>query len=86
MRVAVPADQHYAVAPLDDRIRGRAGDARVIGPVDGDDEKAAFATPFDFGEKAYLAPYDPPLDGFLDQWLHLIKENGTFATIYAKWF
>jgi cyclohexadienyl dehydratase len=42
--------------------------------------------PFDFGEKAYLAPYDPPLDGFLDQWLHLIKENGTFATIYAKWF
>jgi cyclohexadienyl dehydratase len=42
--------------------------------------------PFDFGEKAYLAPYDPPLDGFLDQWLHLIKENGTFATIYGKWF
>jgi cyclohexadienyl dehydratase len=42
--------------------------------------------PFDFGEKAYLAPYDPPFDGFLDQWLHLIKENGAFAAIYAKWF
>jgi cyclohexadienyl dehydratase len=42
--------------------------------------------PFDFGEKAYLAPYDPPFDGFLDQWLHLIKENGAFAAIYSKWF
>jgi cyclohexadienyl dehydratase len=42
--------------------------------------------PFDFGEKAYWAPYDPPLDGFLDQWLHLIRENGTYAAIYDKWF
>jgi cyclohexadienyl dehydratase len=42
--------------------------------------------PFDFGEKAYWAPYDPPLDGFLNQWLHLIRENGTYAAIYAKWF
>jgi cyclohexadienyl dehydratase len=42
--------------------------------------------PFDFGEKAYWAPYDLALDGFLDQWLHLIKENGTYAAIYAKWF
>jgi cyclohexadienyl dehydratase len=42
--------------------------------------------PFDFGEKAYWAPYDPALDGFLDQWLHLIRENGVFAAIYAKWF
>jgi cyclohexadienyl dehydratase len=42
--------------------------------------------PFDFGEKAYWAPYDPPLDGFLDQWLHRVREDGTYATIYAKWF
>ncbi|MDE3175740.1 MAG: transporter substrate-binding domain-containing protein [Pseudomonadota bacterium] len=42
--------------------------------------------PFDFGEKAYWAPYDPPLDGFLDQWLHQIRETGAFAAIYAKWF
>lgn len=42
--------------------------------------------PFDFGEKAYWAPYDPPLDGFLDQWLHMIREDGTYAAIYAKWF
>jgi cyclohexadienyl dehydratase len=42
--------------------------------------------PFDFSEKAYWAPYDPALDGFLDQWLHMVKENGVFAAIYAKWF
>jgi cyclohexadienyl dehydratase len=42
--------------------------------------------PFDFSEKAYWAPYDPAFDGFLDQWLHLIKENGTYAAIYARWF
>jgi cyclohexadienyl dehydratase len=42
--------------------------------------------PFDFSEKGYWAPYDPPLDGFLDQWLHQVRENGTYAAIYAKWF
>ena len=42
--------------------------------------------PFDFGEKAYWAPYDAAFDGFLDQWLHMIRENGTFAGVYAKWF
>jgi cyclohexadienyl dehydratase len=42
--------------------------------------------PFDFSEKAYWAAYDPPLDGYLDQWLHLVRENGTYAAIYAKWF
>jgi len=42
--------------------------------------------PFDFGEKAYWAPYDPPFDAFLDQWLHMIRENGTFAGVYARWF
>jgi cyclohexadienyl dehydratase len=42
--------------------------------------------PFDFSEKAYWAPYDPALDGFLDQWLHQTRENGTYAAIYAKWF
>ena len=42
--------------------------------------------PFDFSEKAYWAPYDAALDGFLDQWLHMVRENGTYAAIYAKWF
>jgi cyclohexadienyl dehydratase len=42
--------------------------------------------PFDFGEKAYWAPYDPALDGFLDQWLHRVREDGAYAAIYAKWF
>jgi len=35
---------------------------------------------------AALSAADPALDGFLDQWLHLARENGTYATIYAKWF
>jgi cyclohexadienyl dehydratase len=42
--------------------------------------------PFDFSEKAYWAPYDVALDGFLDQWLHMIRENGAYAAIYARWF
>jgi cyclohexadienyl dehydratase len=42
--------------------------------------------PFDSGEKAYWAPYDAALDGFLDQWLQQTQENGTFATLSAKWF
>ena len=42
--------------------------------------------PFDFAEKAYWMPEDPPLKAFVDQWLHLSMENGSFAEIYAKWF
>jgi cyclohexadienyl dehydratase len=42
--------------------------------------------PFDFGEKVYWAPYDLAFDGFLNQWLHLTKENGAYAALYAKWF
>ena len=42
--------------------------------------------PFDFAEKAYWMPMDPPLKAFVDQWLHLEMENGTYAAITAKWF
>ena len=42
--------------------------------------------PFDFAEKAYWMPMDPPLKAFVDQWLHLAMENGTFAAVTAKWF
>lgn len=42
--------------------------------------------PFDFAEKAYWMPRDPALRAFVDQWLHLAMENGSFAAIYAKWF
>jgi cyclohexadienyl dehydratase len=42
--------------------------------------------PFDFAEKAYWMAPDPALKAFVDQWLHLIKENGTFDALYAKWF
>ena len=42
--------------------------------------------PFDFAEKAYWIARDPALKAFVDQWLHLSMENGSFAAIYAKWF
>jgi len=42
--------------------------------------------PFDFAEKAYWMPPDPALKAFVDQWLHLSIENGSYAAIYAKWF
>jgi cyclohexadienyl dehydratase len=42
--------------------------------------------PFDFAEKAYWLAPDESLKAFVDQWLHLSMENGSFAAIYAKWF
>jgi len=42
--------------------------------------------PFDFAEKAYWMPMDPPLKAFVDQWLHLQQENGAFAALTKKWF
>ena len=42
--------------------------------------------PFDFAEKAYWLAPDPALKAFVDQWLHLSMENGSYAAIYAKWF
>jgi cyclohexadienyl dehydratase len=41
--------------------------------------------PFDFAEKAYWMAPDPALKAFVDQWLHLTKENGAFEAISAKW-
>jgi cyclohexadienyl dehydratase len=41
--------------------------------------------PFDFAEKAYWMPPDPALKAFVDQWLHLVKENGQFDALYGKW-
>lgn len=42
--------------------------------------------PFDFSEKAYWMPRDMALKAFVDQWLHMTTENGTFKTIYGAWF
>jgi cyclohexadienyl dehydratase len=42
--------------------------------------------PFDFAEKAYWLHRDVALKAFVDQWLHIARENGSFRTIYAKWF
>ena len=42
--------------------------------------------PFDFAEKAYWMAPDPALKAFVDQWLHLMKEDGEFDALFAKWF
>ncbi|WP_316168196.1 MULTISPECIES: transporter substrate-binding domain-containing protein [unclassified Bradyrhizobium] len=42
--------------------------------------------PFDFAEKAYWLQRDVPLKDFVDQWLHISMENGSFKKIYAAWF
>lgn len=42
--------------------------------------------PFDFAEKAYWLQRDVPLKDFVDQWLHIAIETGSFKKIYAAWF
>jgi cyclohexadienyl dehydratase len=42
--------------------------------------------PFDFAEKAYWLQPDPALKAFVDQWLHMSMEDGSFRKIYAAWF
>jgi cyclohexadienyl dehydratase len=42
--------------------------------------------PFDFGEKAFWMVPDPALKAFVDQWLHLAKEDGEFDALHGKWF
>ena len=41
--------------------------------------------PFDFAEKAYWMAPDPALKAFVDQWLHIMKENGSLDAVRAKW-
>lgn len=42
--------------------------------------------PFDFSEKAYWLQRDFALKAFVDQWLHISVEDGSFAKIYDTWF
>jgi cyclohexadienyl dehydratase len=42
--------------------------------------------PFDFAEKAYWLQRDPALKAFVDQWLHIATEDGSYRKIYATWF
>jgi cyclohexadienyl dehydratase len=42
--------------------------------------------PFDFAEKAYWLQRDEALKAFVDQWLHIAMEDGSFRKIYAGWF
>lgn len=43
-------------------------------------------TPFDFAEKAYWLQRDIALKAFVDQWLHIMRENGGYAAINQRWF
>lgn len=42
--------------------------------------------PFDFSEKAYWMQRDVALKDFVDQWLHIATQDGSFKKIYAAWF
>ena len=42
--------------------------------------------PFDFAEKAYWLQRDVALKAFVDQWLHIMTEDGGYRKIYAAWF
>jgi cyclohexadienyl dehydratase len=42
--------------------------------------------PFDFSEKAYWLQRDVALKAFVDQWLHVSIEDGSFQKIYGAWF
>jgi cyclohexadienyl dehydratase len=42
--------------------------------------------PFDFAEKAYWLQRDVALKDFVDQWLHIAHEDGSYERIYAAWF
>jgi cyclohexadienyl dehydratase len=42
--------------------------------------------PFDSAEKAYFMQRDVALQEFVDQWLHIARENGSFKKIYSAWF
>ena len=42
--------------------------------------------PFDFSEKGYWLQRDMALKAFVDQWLHISMEDGSFIKIYGAWF
>src|SRR5471030_833682 len=42
--------------------------------------------PFDVAEKAYWLQRDVALETFIDQWLQIVRENGSYQRIYDAWF
>jgi cyclohexadienyl dehydratase len=42
--------------------------------------------PFDFSEMGFWLQRDVALKDYVDQWLHIMRENGGYQTIFAKWF
>jgi cyclohexadienyl dehydratase len=41
--------------------------------------------PFDFGELGYLLPRDIVLQQFVDQWLHIVVESGTWSRLVERY-
>jgi cyclohexadienyl dehydratase len=41
--------------------------------------------PFSFAEKAYWLQRDSAFKDFVDQWLHIAMEDGSFAKLHAAW-
>jgi cyclohexadienyl dehydratase len=41
--------------------------------------------PFDFGELGYMLPRDASWKLYVDQWLHILTENGEEGRLLAKW-
>ncbi len=41
--------------------------------------------PFNFGELAYLMPRDVVLKAFIDQWLHIAQQSGTWDTVLRSY-
>jgi cyclohexadienyl dehydratase len=41
--------------------------------------------PFDFGELGYLLPRDIVLKQYVDQWLHIAVESGTYSALLASY-
>lgn len=42
--------------------------------------------PFDFAEKAYWLQRDVALKAFIDQWLHMMQQDGRLRAIVNRWF
>jgi cyclohexadienyl dehydratase len=46
----------------------------------------ALTKPFTFEQKAYLIPQnDPAMQQWIDEWLNIAQNDGTYAAISQKW-
>ena len=42
--------------------------------------------PCDVAENAYWLQRDVALKAVVDQWLHIVNEDGSYKAIYRRWF